>query len=415
MRRRLPVIGTCILLAVAHPVSAQTAGVPECPAPVAVDPRTARPHEQLRGSLPLAHAIATGAGVKVAVVDTGVAPHPRLPAPFPGGDLVGAHSAANTPGELIDCDGHGTIVAGIIAARAKNGNGWPYDGDGDEHIGIAPGSEIIAIKQTTSQVRTGPDTGIGTLGSLADSIHRAIDHGARVVNVSVVSCIPPERAGDIAGTAIDSALIRAEESGVVVVSAAGNLSNHCPAGSIVYPAHAPTVLAVAASSDSHTIAGYSLPAPAPGVSAPGRVPAGLSPRDAGFSQAMRTASGSSPFEGTSFAAPVVAGTAALLIERHPQLPSAEIRRRITGSVDPSIGAVDPYLALTHVPADELPEEHPVRPAPPATVDASGRDRALLLLGALGTLLILAALIGGWSMGHRIPPQRRAPVSRSTPA
>lgn len=372
----------------------------DCPAVSPVDPTLHPMDPELVDSLGKAHRIATGHDVTVAVIDTGVSPHPRLPAIHPGGDLVGAHQQEGVPGELIDCDGHGTIVAGIIAMRPDHGSGWPYDGTGDTHIGLAPAANLIAIKQTSAFVRHSGDTGVGTLGTLADSIHRALDQGAHIINISVVSCIPATHAHQGAIQPLEEALWRAEHQGVVVVAAAGNVGQDCPEGSTVYPAHAETVLAVSARFDPHTIASYSVASDQQLLSARGLIPLGLSPRGDGFASGMLTPSGHSPFEGTSFAAPVVSGTAALLRQRHPHASPAEIRARILASVDPARGAVDPYRALTMEPAAAPVSAREVHISAPAPADDSAGKNAVAVLGMIAAVLTAIAVTTGSWWGSR---------------
>ncbi|MGV0360255.1 S8 family serine peptidase [Corynebacterium mastitidis] len=73
----------------------------------------------------------SGRGVTVAVIDTGVTPHPQLAEVIPGSDFV----SPEDPAPLLDCDGHGTVVAGLIASR---------------DAGVAPGAAILSIRQTTT-------------------------------------------------------------------------------------------------------------------------------------------------------------------------------------------------------------------------------------------------------------------------
>lgn len=368
----------------------------DCPGVAPVDATVHPMDDALLESKDKAHRIATGRDVTIAIIDTGISPHPRLPELIPGGDFVGAHQHEDVPGELIDCDGHGTIIAGIIGLKPNTGSGWPYDGTGDSHHGIAPDANLISIKQTSAFVRTSGDTGVGTLGTLAESIHRAIDLGADIINVSVVSCVPPGRELDQSVTPLDESLLRAEHEGVLVVAAAGNVSQDCPTGSAVYPAHFSTVLGVSARFDPHTIATYSVPSDQPLLSAQGLVPAGASPRGDGFVRSMLHTSGESPFEGTSFAAPVVSATAALVKERHPHISPQEIREQILGSVDPARGAVDPYRALTFEP-DNTPEvnSRDVVVAAPIPPDVSAVHRAWFLLLGVAALTVLVAVGTGW--------------------
>ena len=174
------------------------------------------------------HRFATGAGVRVAVIDTGVAHHPELDQLIAGRDFVDA----GAPNPFADCDSHGTIVAGIIAGTSR---------------GIAPHAEIISIRQTSAHYRNRAGDAelaeyAGTLETLAAAIHNALDEHARVINISVVSCLPPEVAQLVDMAPINNALMRAEHSGTVVIAAAGNTTEACEQGFSVIPAHSPTCL-----------------------------------------------------------------------------------------------------------------------------------------------------------------------------
>ncbi|WJZ01700.1 type VII secretion-associated serine protease mycosin [Corynebacterium freiburgense] len=350
----------------------QALPVPTCPsaAPAEALPmRTNNPWSR-------AHSFATGAGVKVAVIDTGIHPHPYLPEIHPIADLVNG----DEQGALHDCDGHGTIVAGVLSGRG------PLQG-------VAPDIELLSIKQTSNFA---PDaSAAGTLDSLAEAIELAIDKGAQVINISVVSCVPGR--GQPMETVLDASLARAEAENVVIVAAAGNLTEDCKSDSAVLPAHSPTVLAVSASDNAHSLAPYSIPVLEnnPRVSASGLVKFAASPRDETFTSGMVGAEGNiRPFEGTSFAAPVVSGTAALLKQRFPEASAAEIRSRITESAAHGTGNVDPYAALTWLPTNfKQVANTPVEAKQGLTTASPFNDRAtqvsiMLLLGAtLSTMLI----------------------------
>ncbi|BAU94975.1 serine protease [Corynebacterium suranareeae] len=395
MCRKLSISLVAALMLSTTPIStAQEVEALPCPEVAITDPSSAALDEHLAQSLSQAHELATGAGVMVAVIDTGVSPHPRLPHLVPGGDFVNAHQSPDLPGELIDCDGHGTIVAGVIASKGNPGTGWPYDGSSDPYIGVAPDAGIISIKQTSSYVRTREDSSVGTLSTLAESIHRALDADAHIINISVVSCLSDIPEGIDAFQPLTDALNRAEHQGVIVVSAAGNLGQDCPIGSIVYPAHSDTVLSVSARFDSHTLAEYSMPGNQQVLSAPSHIPAGLSPRGDGFASHMITTAGESPFEGTSFAAPVVSATAALLRQHFPFATPEEIRTRIFNSIDPARGAIDPYLALTQEMYPTTPLVREIALSVPAPPDDSPRQRSLIVMAVIvGILTVLAVVFG----------------------
>jgi membrane-anchored mycosin MYCP len=132
-----------------------------------------------------AHLFATGAGVTVAVIDTGVNASPRVAAE-PGGDFV--DKAGNG---LSDCDAHGSLTASIIAGRPS-----PTDG----FVGVAPSARILSLRQTSDafqpvgarQDPNDPNTTqtAGSLRSLARSIVHAANLGAQVINISEAACRP---------------------------------------------------------------------------------------------------------------------------------------------------------------------------------------------------------------------------------
>ena len=147
-----------------------------------------------------AHAVTSGAGAVVAVVDTGIdAAHPDLQGRvLPGYDLV---SGDATP---QDGQGHGTHVSGIIAADASNGVGVDS---------VAPGAKILPI-------RVLDDNGSGSSAAVAAGIDWATSHGADVINLSLGGSIPLGGLGQESD--IDAAIERALAHNVVVVAAAGN-------------------------------------------------------------------------------------------------------------------------------------------------------------------------------------------------
>ncbi|WIM73021.1 S8 family serine peptidase [Corynebacterium suedekumii] len=136
-----------------------------------------------------------------------MADHPQLAPVDPVADLV----APATPDPLLDCDGHGTVVAGVIRE-------------------VAPGATILSVRQSSAHYRQPDADPAGTLASLADAIHAALDAGAQVLNISVVSCVPADQAALLDAAVLDHALLRAEEQGVVVVSASGNNGGACLPG-----------------------------------------------------------------------------------------------------------------------------------------------------------------------------------------
>ncbi|KAB8143391.1 S8 family serine peptidase [Chloroflexia bacterium SDU3-3] len=193
-------------------------------------------------------------------------------------------SYARDDADLADPDGHGTHVAGIIAARGDNGQGTS---------GLAWRARLMVLRVLDAD-RSGWESDV------IRGLGYAVEHGARVVNMSLGFDAPSPLLAD--------AVAQAEARGVVVVAAAGN------SGAVLYPAAYPSVLSVGASDAAGLRASFSASGPRLDLLAPGQ---GILStwRDGGF-YAM---------SGTSMAAPHVAGVAALVLERYPQTTPAQLR------------------------------------------------------------------------------------------
>jgi membrane-anchored mycosin MYCP len=265
-----------------------------------------------------------GTGVKVAVVGSGV------------DDGSGVFGARLTPGPRLlgpgsstrDCVGHGTFVAGLIAARRRAGIGF---------AGIAPQAAILSVAVTD-------DTGVTTAGALAAGIRAAADAGAEVIDVAV-----PVTAGS---PALSSAVTHAAARGALVVAPAAADAKGADAAGPVFPATYPDVLAV-----SDLGPGGRPPPPSTGA---GRVDL-TAPGDAVMSVGPG-GHGNFTATGPSCAAAFVAGTAALVLAYRPHLSVAGLRRRLEATAyrpgttvpDPVLGygTVDPVAAV----GAALPEE-----------------------------------------------------------
>jgi len=366
-----------------------------CTPPAAQAQVAAGPAGSVQARLQLAevHRLATGRGQLIAVIDTGVAPHPLL-----GSRLRGGGDYLTGGDGLDDCDGHGTAVAGLLAAAAPPGE------RGSTPIGIAPQARLLAIRQSSPSFDVPAPDGTrrpaGDTDTLAEAVALAVRAGADVVNISEAVCLPAERAAD-AGASLQAALRYAATADVVVVAAAGNLGTGSCAddvpGQVVLPGWFDAdVLTVGAVAPDDTPAPFTLPGPWVDIAAPGT---GLRSLAVGGG----TVGG---LDGTSFAAPWVAGLAALVRERFPELTAAQVvdrilataRRTPGGHAAVGHGVVDPVAALTALPARLAPE------APPAAVAATlpgtrprseppaqaGRPLDLLAAGALLVATVLAA-------------------------
>ncbi|WP_130513197.1 type VII secretion-associated serine protease mycosin [Krasilnikovia cinnamomea] len=275
-----------------------------------------------------AHRISTGRGVTVAVIDSGVSDHRDLSGSvLSGKDFTNARGSGRT-----DVDGHGTAMAGDIAAHGKDGSGA---------LGIAPESKILPIRVLT--------TGRFSRG-LGPAISWAIAHGADVINISLGGGATPD---------LFSALAAAEKANVVVVASAGNRPE---SHGITSPAFVPSVLAVGAVDRDGKRAPVSATGPALDLMAPGTDIMSTSTNN-------RYATGT----GTSDSAAIVSGAVALIRSKYPALSAREVVARLESTaadkgapgVDPEYGhgVIDIVAALSTdapTPTDE--------PSPSAPVD-----------------------------------------------
>ncbi|SCL62251.1 type VII secretion-associated serine protease mycosin [Micromonospora citrea] len=305
----------------AHGDAAQVAAVP---VPLAPDAKS-RP-DQVRDEqwqLDLLQArtawrSSTGRGVTVAVIDSGVdATHPDLAGRvLPGLDLV-------APGESADAAdpvGHGTTVAGLIAGRNDDDRGA---------VGLAPDARILPVRVLDAENRY-DDAMI-----VAKGVRWAVDNGARVINLSLGG------SGDSA--ALAAALDYAFARDVVVVACTGNVAAST-SSKVWYPAREPGVIAVAGlDRDGDDLWSGSITGRATVLTAPATGLVGARP------------GGYWRVQGTSFAAPLVAATAALVRARYPQMSAGDVVNRLlttardigpTGRDDRfGYGMVDPVAAL----------------------------------------------------------------------
>lgn len=224
---------------------------------------------------PQAWGLSTGAGVKVAVIDTGISlTHPDL-----AGHVTSGPNFVSETKPPNDDNGHGSHVAGTIGA-IDNEIGV---------VGVAPGTRLYAVKVLNKN-------GMGWTSDVAAGIDWAAANGMQVANMSL---------GGGYSEIQDIACANAEAAGVLLIAAAGNSGNANPGESTVgYPAALPSVVAVSAVNASNVIASFSSTGPEVALSAPG-----VSIQSTWKGSGYYTASG------TSMAAPHVAGSAALAIAK----------------------------------------------------------------------------------------------------
>ncbi|MBW4715534.1 S8 family serine peptidase [Saccharothrix obliqua] len=323
-----------------------------------------------------AHELATGEGVVVAVVDSGVDDTgPDLAgAVLPGTGFANARGTDGTE----DADGHGTAMAALIAGRGVAGGA----------LGIAPGARVLPVS-------LGSEDGRFSMGAVAAGITWAVDQGADVINLSLTSAatLTPD---------LLRAVNYAFEHDIVVVAGTGNAGEH----HVGAPANIRGVIAVSGTEQGNALWSSSNTGPETVLAAPAReivtaVPVAVS------------ATGYAAVDGTSAATALVSGVAALVRSRHPGLDAGNVVHRLIATATdlgpPGVddtsgyGQVDPVAALTaDLPAVDrnplapppLPTTTPpppaddTRAAPPGP-DASGDTRTAVALG--GLLLVAAAV------------------------
>jgi serine protease len=192
-----------------------------------------------------AHQFSRGRGVKVSVIDSGIdADHPDLRV-VAGKNFVRTEQPPG-PVEWDDCIGHGTHVAGIIAARDNNIG----------TIGVAPEAELYAARVFPCD----PDSGAFTSDIIA-AIDWSIEQRVHVINLSL--------GGPGRSVAEELAVNRAAAAGIVVIAASGNDSSPGLPAPIIYPAAFESVVAVGATDEADVIGGFSNQGPEQELSAPG--------------------------------------------------------------------------------------------------------------------------------------------------
>jgi type VII secretion-associated serine protease mycosin len=346
--------------------------------------------------------VTRGAGVTVAVIDSGVNPEVS--------DLVGSvvtgpdYTGVTTSPASRNWGVHGTWMASLIA-------GHGHDGGLSGVIGVAPEARILSIRVIPdrgdpryNRYEREPETAIQQ--SLADGIRYAVTHGARVISMSICYSAP--------SATVRAELQQAYDHGVVVIASAGN-SGGPAAGSYgeapeSFPANYPGVISVGAVGSNGAVAGFSsdnlsVQVAAPGVSVPAQG------RDGQYWWVS----------GTSPACALVAGVAALIKSRYPRLAADLVASALTstttdrpaGGYDSQVGfgIVDAAAALTR--AGELAGARPVTTGIKATASYNGalppepvapRGSGQLVLFAVLGLASLALAIGA---ATRLAVLRRA--------
>ncbi|MBM7773649.1 type VII secretion-associated serine protease mycosin [Actinokineospora baliensis] len=355
MKKRAVVVATALVLVTPTPAIAQQPG--QC-APPELTVAQPEPWAQQRLAPERVWPMTKGA-VRIAVVDTGVsAEAPTLVGAVEDGvDVAGG--VANT-----DCAGHGTFLAGLIAARPREKTAF---------AGIAPAARVVPVRVTNDPNRVEP-------GALAAGIRAGVDSGARIVAIGVINTVDsPE---------LQAAVELARSRDVLVVAPAAVRQ----AKQRAYPAAMDGVVAVApVGPDGPTKSGQL--GAQPTVAAPAEQLVGIGPSGTGH----RLASG------PELAVAFVAASAALVREQYPDLPAAEVVKRLMATADrpagqvphPAVGygIVDPVAAVTTLLSGQTAKpsatrEHLALALPPAE-DTGPARAAMWFVAALAGAAVLA--------------------------
>jgi thermitase len=255
--------------------------------------------------------VTTGDGIKVAVLDTGVATDNEDIAAN-----VVLHANFSTAATGEDNYGHGTHVAGIIAATK----------DTEGVSGVCPDCSILDGKVLN-------DDGSGSTSAIANGINWAVANGAKVINMSLGQ--------RVSSRALEAAVNNAWNKGVVIVAAAGNAGTQAP----IYPGAYPNVIAVAATDNNDAKASFSTYGKWVDVAAPGVNVYSTFPK---HPFALGTQNGREMgydiISGTSMASPVVAGVAALVWSTPAGTANTAVRAKVESSADDKVPGTGTYWA-----------------------------------------------------------------------
>lgn len=271
--------------------TSQDAGPAGKLSPLAADPLIGQQWHHATIGDARAWAVSEGAGVRVAVVDSGVGPHEEL-------SVVGGKDFTGGDGQWTDQYGHGTHVAGLCCGRRDNGRGG---------AGVAPRADVLSARVLAAN-------GQGTLGAIASGIVWAADQGAKVINLSL---------GGNSGTpTLQEALAYARSRGALPVCAAGNDWSTRP----MWPAAYDDCLSVGSSDRADRSSPFTNRHTSIDISAPGE---GMLSSCIGGEYCQ--------MDGTSMAAPLVSGAAALLFATGMRDPAAvSWRLRSTAAARPLV-------------------------------------------------------------------------------
>lgn len=357
-----------------------------------------------------AWSVSRGSGVTVAVVDSGVnGSDPRLEkALLPGINLVDDGTDANG---WTDLYGHGTAIAGQIAARASGSSTL---------VGLAPNVKILPVRVYAGTDERTAEAGHGLVTSrLVAGIRAAADAGAEIISVAISS--------EAASDDIDRAVSYATDKGSLVVASAGNVKGDLDlsaggATQLRYPAASPGALGVtAASVPGNMVTDASVHGAHVDIAAPGQnvLTLGLNTGDCVYA---------SDAPATSYATGYASAVAALVASAYPNETPEQWAYRLTatalrGNPDQRTdvsgwGMVQPFQALTAIvgpdtrgpaspffeaPVTTAPQD-PIAVAPPGNQHALDLDRVLLVgVSAFGALALVGSVVAFRNRATRPKP------------
>jgi len=315
-----------------------------------------------------------GQGVTVAVIDTGISQGPDLKQT----KFVGGYDFVNDRKEATDDNGHGTHVAGTIAQSTNNKYGV---------AGIAYGAKLMPLKVLSR-------AGGGTVSDIAEAIRFAADNGADVINMSL--------GGGGESKLMREAIDYAHSKGVVVVAAAGNSG----VSGASYPALYENVIGVSATGPDKSKTGYSNYGKGVDIAAPG----GTTRSSEADGVLQETINPRTPgefafkyFQGTSMAAPHVAGVAALIKSQGRGASADRVQQILLSSATPVKGD-----EANHFGAGLLNAQKAVAGTSPIWFDFKGID----IVGMVVKLAVAGVLTGGLLWLTNTPSDRFNPWNKS---
>src|SRR6476620_4321729 len=276
--------------------------------------------------------VSKGAGVKVAVIDSGIdAQHPDLKGSVVGGYDASGSGQPDGQKSVGSKPEHGTLVATMLAGRGHQpASASPSPSPGpavppDGIMGVAPEAQLLSV---STWLGSANPSGKSDQDQIPEAVRWAVDNGAKVINISLGSTTPqwPQ--------SWDAAFLYAEQKDVVIVAAAGNrVGGNTQVGA---PATIPGVLTVAGLDRKNTASvdassqGISIGVAAPAENLVGGMPGG----------------GYAEWAGTSGATPIVAGVAALIRSKWPDMSASQVINRIVSTAkDAGLPGKDPLYGF----------------------------------------------------------------------